>query len=305
MLKKLVTSVVVLLLLSQLVAGFALAAEGNDQYYIKAKITRDIRLEPYGWQFSYGYLDLVIDTYMRYAHSSQDIVDVNVALRNYTGNGSFDVAIISHSRTGVKYLDIFAFSGDKMTRVFSGSGSQVKLGADSFSIGNIKNDGRYYYEAYNYTWRDGKFLRTGYSKTYIKDWNDFYFDYDYNDYYDYNYYYDYFNPTRPIVRPEKPSKDERINVVRSMVNARMSGKDSVAKDFLSEAFKKQLGNKGVDTLLPYGRLTAVDIFNSQRGDWVVAVIKDSWGIDRVFKFVPVKENGTFKIDAIVEIPRAN
>ena len=300
MIKRLATSVVVLLLLSQLVAGFALAAEDNNQYYIKAKITKDIKLEPYGLQFSYSYLDAVIDAYMRYGYFSNDIADVNVALRNYTGNGSFDVAIISHSRTGVKYLDIFSLSGNRMTRVFSGSGSNVELGADSFSIGNVKNDGRYYYEAYTYKWRDGKFLRTGYSKTYIKDWNDFYYDYGYD--YDYDFVY----PGRPIIRPEKPvKKDERISVVRSLVNARMAGKDSIAKGHLTESLKKQLGNKGIDTLVPYGRLTTVDIFDSQRGDWVVAIIKDSWGIDRVFKFVPVKENGSYKINSIVEIPKAN
>lgn len=301
MLKKFGTTLVIVLLLSQLASGLAFAAEDNQQYYIRTKITKDIGNEPNGWQYSYGYLDAVINAYMNYGYFSKDVVDVNVALRNYTGNNRFDVAIISHGRTGVKYLDIFSFSGNKLTRVFSGSGSYVKLDAKSFSIGNVKNDGRYFYEAYTYTYRDGKFLRTGYSKSYIKDWNDFYYDYGYD------YYYDYYvrpqKPNSPIIRPEKPVNDGRINVARSLINARMSGKD--VKEFLSENFKKQVGNKGVNSLIPLGRLTAIDIFDSQRGDWVVAVIKDTRGLDRVFKLVPVNENGNIKIDAILEIQKAN
>lgn len=298
MLKKLSASVLVVLLLSQIVVGVALASEDNQQLNIRAKITRDIQLQPFGRQISYRYLDVLINTYLRYGNFSRDIIDVKVALRNYTDQGPFDVAIISHSRTGVKYLDIFAFSNGKMTRVFSGNGSHVKLDAKSFSIGNIKNDGRFYYEAYTYTWRDGRFLRTGYSKTYIRNWNDFFYDYGYDYYYDH-----YIRPRRPEVRPERPSQDERINVARSLINARMAGKDG--KEYLSENLKKELGSKGVVSLIPYGRLTVIDIFESERGDWVVAVIKDSWGTDRVFKLVPVEEKGAVKIDAIIEIPKAN
>jgi len=38
------------------------------------------------------------------------------------------------------------------------------------------------------------------------------------------------------------------------------------------------------------------------------IIRDIWGTSRVFKFVPVNEKdeyGNFKIDEILEIPRAN
>ena len=69
----------------------------------------------------------------------------------------------------------------------------------------------------------------------------------------------------------------------------MQGDYNFAKNYLSKAYREKINSKDLKSIIPYGRVTALDIFESKRGDWVVAVIKDSWGQDRVFKFVPVEE----------------
>ena len=56
-----------------------------------------------------------------------------------------------------------------MTRIFPIKGASIRVNTDSFSIGNVKYDGRCFYETYTYQWGNGRFLRTGYSKTYVKD----------------------------------------------------------------------------------------------------------------------------------------
>ena len=219
--------------------------------------------------------------------SWNEIVDVDVTLRDYTGDGVLDIAIVYTDVNNYKHLYIYTITGSDAKEIFSESGSHLNLNRETFSITNIKYDGRYFYETYTYEWSQakGRFLRTGYAKTYIRDYND----------------NNYEKPIKPI------NKDERIKTVSAFLNERMNGRIKLAEKFLSESYKAEVEEKDLKAIVPYGRVTAIDIFESRRGDWVVVVIKDYWGCSRVFKFVPIEEEnefGKFKIDNIIEIPEA-
>lgn len=219
------------------------------------------------------------------SHGQSDYINgLDVTVKDFTGDRKLDVAIISSNGRGEKYLDIYTFSRNKAYRIFSGKGKSIKINKYSFDITNAGYDGRYYNETYTYQWSEsrGKFLRVGYDKTYIKGGNG--------------------------GGHEKPGRyDERISAAKSLLSARMKGNYEQAAKYLSKSYKEKLGTKGIASVIPYGTVTAVDIFDSQRGDWVVVVMKDRRGQSRVFKFVPVQEKdkyGNYKIDNIVEIQQA-
>ncbi len=269
MLKKKCIALIALLLLIQVFSSVALAADSGTYYYFEDTI---------------GPISIHIDYFYTYRPFS----NAQKIYRDFDGDGVYEIAVIYNGTQGYKYLAVYKIQGRRMVQIFSGKGASIKVNSNGFSISNVKYDGRYFYETYTYTWGNGKFLRTGYAKTYIKEG-----------------YYDYKNPIkdRPIV-----SKDERALTVNSLLKARMQGKFDEAMNYLSKSYKAKIDSKELKSIIPYGTVTAVDIFDSQRGDWVVAVIRDIWENSRVFKFVPVNEKdkyGNFKIDEIVEIPRAN
>lgn len=278
MLKKTSLTLIAVLLFAQVFSSFALAQDNSVYYYLenemefshsKPVITSKIRFDS-------------ISTY-NYFYYKQTIY------RDFDGDGVYEVAVIYYSTSEDKYLEVYKMIGEKIVRVFSGQGASIRINTDSFSISNVKYDGRYFYETYTYQWGNGKFLRTGYAKTYIKNGN-----------------MDYERPIKD--NPSKVIKDERALTVNSLLKARMQGNYDFAMNYISKAYNEKINSKDLGLIIPNGRVTAVDIFESKRGDWVVAVIKDSWGQDRVFKFVAVEEKdkyGSFKIDQIVEIPRAN
>jgi hypothetical protein len=280
LLKKSVLLLIALLVFSFSLSGFAFAKDNvATTFHFNESVQQQFLIK--------SRLNSIFSTYYRPGLVSGYIYDIQVTLRDFTGDGTYEIAVISYSITGEKHLDIFSGYGRNMVRIFSGKGDSIELNNNGFSISNVKYDGRYYNETYTYKWGNGKFLRTGYSKTYIK-----------NDY------------TRwPIKeKPDRISKDERVRTVSSLLSARMQGDFDNAMNFLSQSYKKDVSSKELRKLIPYGQVTTVDIFESQRGDWVVAVIRDYSGQSRVFKFVPVEESneyGNIKIEQIVEIPRAN
>ena len=281
MLKKISFALITVLLFAQIFSSFALA-DDSTYYYLEDEVESSWAgnfklVTPSKIQFDSFY------TYDSFYNNSQTIY------RDFDKDGIYEVAVISYSTSGDKYLEVYKIIDQKMIRIFSGKGASIRVNTDSFSISNVKYDGRYFYETYTYQWGNGKFLRTGYAKTYIKDG-----------------YIDYERPVKD--NPIKVIKDARTLTVNSLLKARMQGNYDLAKNFLSKAYSEKINSKDLRSIIPYGRVTAVDIFESKRGDWVVAVIKDFRGQDRVFKFVPVEERdkyGNFKIDQIVEIPRAN
>jgi hypothetical protein len=279
--KKISYTLTAVLLFVLMFSSFTFAADNGTYYYLEDEVeslsvTNYRLINP-----SNIHLDSIF-TY-NYIYNKQTIY------RDFDGDGVYEVAIIYYSTSGDEYLEVYKIQGQKMTRIFSDKGASIRVNTDSFSIGNVKYDGRCFYETYTYQWGNGRFLRTGYSKTYVKDG-----------------YIDYEKPIKD--NPTKIIKDERTFTVNSLLKARIQGDYDFAKNFLSKAYNEKINSRDLRSIIPYGRVTAVDIFESKRGDWVVAVIKDSWGQDRVFKFVPVEEKdkyGNFKIDQIVEIPRAN
>lgn len=289
MFKKLSVVAIALIITVQLFSSFALAADNNNQYVIQGKVITGIVQDE---DFRYGYLttkqlNMLLNVLGKSYLNWNEIVDVDVTLRDYTGDGVLDIAIVYTDLYNYKHLDIYTFTGNNAVKIFSGAGSHLNLNRRTFSISNVKYDGRHFYETYTYEWSQvkGRFLRTGYAKTYIRD-------YDGNN---------HWRPIKPI------TKDERIKTVGAFLNERMNWRMDSAKNYLSESYKAEVDAQDLKALVPFGRVTAIDIFESQRGDWVVVVIKDYWGRSRVFKFVPVEEEnefGKFKIDNIIEIPEA-
>lgn len=284
------------LLFAQVFSSFALAADTSTYYYFEDKIKDSLDFNfrlvlPTKIQLESLY-DISTNNIYRY----NNFYDMQIVYRDFDKDGVYEVAVIYYSTSGDKYLEVYKTVGQKMLRVFSGRGNAINISSNSFSITNVKYDGRYFNETYTYKWGNGKFLRTGYAKTYIKDY-----------YIDYPSYPTY--PTYPdYEKPSKVTNDERALTVKSFLKARMQGDNKFAYNYISKDYKEKISSKDIAKLVPYGKVTAIDIFDSKRGDWVVAVIKDSWGQSRVFKFVPVYEKdqySDYKIDQIVEIPKAN
>lgn len=269
MFKKNIVALIAAMLIVQIFSGIALAEDNRIYVYFEKDVIP---------------LSINVDLFYTYRpfYSAQKIH------RDFDNDGVYEIAVIYNGTHGYKYLTVYKIQGKRMVQMFSGKGVAIRVNSNGFSISNVKYDGRYFYETYTYTWSNGKFLRTGYAKTYIKEGS-----------------FDYEKPIkdRPII-----SKDERILTVNSLLNARMHGKYDEVMNYLSKAYKEKIDSNKLQSIIPYGNVTAIDIFDSQRGDWVVAVIRDIWGNSRVFKFVPVNEKdgyGNIKIDEIVEIPRAN
>ncbi|HHY42708.1 MAG TPA: hypothetical protein GX514_07670 [Thermoanaerobacterales bacterium] len=268
MLNKKCVALISVLLMTIVFSSAALAANNSTYYYIEDEI---------------GPLSIHKDLFYIY----KPFYNAQKIYRDFDKDGVYEIAVIYSGLDGNKHLAVYKIQGNRMVQIFSGKGVTINVNSNGFSISNIKYDGRYFYETYTYTWNNGKFLRTGYAKTYIKNG------------------YDYEKPIKdkPIIR-----KDERITIVNSFLKARMQGKYDEAMKYLSKAYKSKIDANKLKSIVPYGSVTAVDIFDSQRGDWVVVIIRDIWGTSRVFKFVPVNEKdeyGNFKIDEILEIPRAN
>lgn len=296
MLKKTSLVLVSLLIFAQLFSSFALAVDNSTYYYFEDKVKDSFDFDftlklPTKIQF-----DSLFDIYSRNDYAYNNFYDMKVIYRDFTGDGIYEVAVIYYGTSGDKNLEIYKTSGNRMISIFSGKGNDIRINNNSFSITNVKYDGRNFNETYTYKWGNGKFLRTGYAKTYIK-----------GSYPNYPIYPSY--PSYPdYEKPNKITNDERALTVKSFLKARMQGDYKFAYNYLSKAYKGKVNSKDISRLVPNGKVTTIDIFDSQRGDWVVAVIQDSWGQSRVFKFVPVKEKdqySDYKIDHIVEIPRAN
>ncbi|HHY05334.1 MAG TPA: hypothetical protein GX534_09150 [Thermoanaerobacterales bacterium] len=292
MLKKLGIVTIALMLILQTASGFALAADNSNQYTVQSKV---IVQAAQNWNYRYEYLtseqlDSLLNVLGKSYFRWNEITDVKITLKDYTQDGVLDIAIVYTDIYNNKYLDIYTVRGNNTVKVFSGVGNKLDLGGKTFSISNIKYDGRYFYETYTYQWsqQKGTFLRIGYGKTYIRDYNS-----DYDDYYE--------RPVKPI------NKDERISTVRAFLNARLNGKMDLATRYLSKSYKDTVSERELKNIVPYGKVTAIDIFESRRGDWVAVVMKDTWGKNHVFKFVPVEEKnefGKYKISNIIEIPEA-
>ncbi len=289
MFKKFSVVIIALILIVQSLSSFALAADNNNQNMIQGKVITEVVQSE---NFRYGYLtprqlSILLNVLGEPYSIWNEIADVDVTLRDYTGDGVLDIAIVYTDVYNYKHLHIYTITGNNAVRIFSGAGSHLNLNRKNFSISNVKYDGRYFYETYTYEWSQirGRFLRIGYAKTYIRD-------YDGNN---------HWRPIKPI------TKDERIKTVSAFLNERMNGRMESAENYLSESNKAEVDAQDLKALVPYGKVTAIDIFDSQRGDWVVVVIRDYWGRSRVFKFVPIEEEnefGKFKIDNIIEIPEA-
>jgi len=268
MLKKRILILVAAVLILQVFSSVALAADSSTFVYSE-------EVSP---------LSISVDLFYTY----RPFFNAQKIYRDFDKDGVYEVVVIYDGLYSNKHIAVYKVQGKKMVQIFSGQGASVKVNSNGFSISNVKYDGRYFYETYTYTWHNGKFLRTGYAKTYIKEG-----------------YVDYEKPVK-----DKPtvSKDERVLTVNSLLKARMQGKYDEAMNYLSKAYKAKIDSNKLKFIIPYGTVTAIDIFDSQRGDWVVVVIRDTRGISRVFKFVPVNEKdgyGNIKIDQVVEIPKAN
>lgn len=285
MLKKLSFVLTLTLVLGVMFSSFAVAAQNDPQNSIRSQVmTGILKNNAKTGSITGTQLNSMLGDYSKNHRQSDYINGLDVTIKDFNGDGKLDVGIISSNGRGEKYLDIYTFSGNKTYRIFSGKGISIKINKYSFEITNIGYDGRYYYETYTYQWstNHSRFLRVGYDKTYIKGGNGGGY--------------------------EKPGKyDERISTAKSLLSARMSGNYEQAAKYLSTAYREKLGTKGIGSVIPYGTVTAVDIFESQRGDWVAVVMKDRFGQSRVFKFVPVQQKdqyGNYKIDNIIEIPQA-
>lgn len=301
--KKIGATLIALLLVFQF-SSFAFASESNNftSNNIQSKVVKTIYQNNYTTSryMSQKQIDSLLGNYVRLTVKNYDIADADIAYRDLTGDGKYELIILYQGFYGEKYLEIYTPVGNKMIRIFSGQGGSINIGKNSFSITNIKFDGRYFYETYTYSWRNGKFLRTGYSKTYIKD-NGFFWEWSQNDIPSWDNWSNWNSSKNDV-------KDERTLTVKNLLKARMTEDLKFARNYLSKDLKSKTSTSKLRNLIPYGKVSTIDIFESQRGDWVVAVINDRWGQSRVFKFVPVKEKdqyGNYKIDQIIEIPRAN
>lgn len=286
MLKRISVLTLTFILLSQLFAGFAMAAENNNNYAIQTKIIKDIYLNPRGWNTPWTQVSSLLNSYeeTRLGTKSKDpIVSVYAVVKDYTLDKKDDIAIVSYGKSGKQYIDVYTLAGRTAVLRFSGVGDVVKLNDKSFSLTNYGYDGRHYYATHTYEWLRGKFVKTGYSITYYKNGSS-------------------------NTKPTNPGKyDERIVTAKALLSARMKGDFELASKYLSSSYKEKIGTSGLKNIIPYGVVTAVEIFDSQRGDWVAVVMKDWSGRSRVFKFVPVEEKdqyGNIKINEIVEIPQA-
>jgi hypothetical protein len=277
--KKISAAFILVMFLGQLLPGISFAQDDIYGNSIPSKVFSEVYQIKGNTSFpiSQKQLSSVLTAYSKY---HWEIVDTDITLRDYTGDGNPEIVIVSDSHTGKKILDIFLLKGKNVLRIFSGSGTSIKLNKKTFCISNMGFDGRYYYETYTYQWRSGRFLRTSYAKTYTKSGN-----------------------------YEKPIKnDERITVVNALLRARMRGNYTESLNYISKGYKDKVKNENIASIIPFGKVTAIDIFDSKNGDWVVVVIRDIWGQDKVFKFVPIQEKdeyGSFKVDYIMEIPKAN
>jgi len=286
MLKKVSILALTFILLSQLFTGFVMAAENNSNYAIQTKIIKEIYLNPKGWNTPWAQVSFLLNSYEK-SHlndkSKDPIVNLYVVFKDYTMDKKDDVIIVSNGKSGKQYIDVYTLTGKGAVLRFSGSGDVVKLNDKSFSLINYGYNGRYYYETHTYEWLGGKFVKTAYSITYYKD-------------------------SSSNTKPTNPKKnDERIATAKALLSARMKGDFELASKYLSKSYREKIGISGLKNIIPYGVVTAVDIFESQRGDWVAVVMKDWAGRSRVFKFVPVEEKdqyGNIKISEIVEIPQA-
>jgi hypothetical protein len=282
MFKKISFILALMLLLGQVFSGFSFAQDKDLPNDIQSKLVLDVNqiLNNSTFRISRSQLNSALAAYSRQRNSRWDMENISIYLRDYTGDGKPEIVIISSTYTGQKYIDIFSVTFNRISQIFSGRGKYINLYKNSFSISNVGYDGRYYYETYTYKWHNGRFLRTGYAKTYTRD-----------------------------IDFEKPiKKDERIVVVDALLKARMKGNYKEVTNYLSKEYKNKIKPEQLSKLIPYGRVTAIEIFDSRNGDWVVVVIRDTWGRSRVFKFVPVQEKdqyGNFKVDYIMEIPKAN
>lgn len=286
MLKKISVITLTLVLASQIFAGFAMAAENNNTYAIQNKIIKDIYLSPKGWNTPWSQVNSVLNNYLtnRMGKNTKDpIVGAYAVIRDYTSDNVDDIVIISYGRSGKQYIDIYTVAGRWAVLRFSGSGDVVKLNNNTFSLINYGYNGRHYYATHTYQWLWGKFVKTGYSITYYRN-----------------------GSSSP--KPIKPKYDERIETAKALLSARMKGNFELAGKYLSKAYREKIGGgSGLKNLIPWGTVSAVDIFDSQRGDWVAVVMKDWAGRSRVFKLVPIEEKdnyGNIKINEIVEIPQA-
>ena len=66
-------------------------------------------------------------------------------------------------------MDIFSGYGRNMVRIFSGKGDSIELNNNGFSISNVKSMGVTIMKPILINGVMANFLRTGYSKTYIKN----------------------------------------------------------------------------------------------------------------------------------------
>lgn len=304
--KKISIVFITLILILQF-SSFALASEYNINNITKDNgiQSKDLNQSNYTtdkYIISQKQLDYLLENYVNNTTKTYDIINADIIYKDLTNDGIYELIILYQDFNGEKYLEIYTPVNNKITRIFSGYGDHINIDQNSFSITNTEFDGRYFYETYTYRWRNGKFLRTGYSKTYIRD-NEFFWEL----------------PTQknnpswnnwPNGNTNKTNitRDERILTVENLLKARMTGNINFSKNYLSKNFKKDIDNNKLRQLIPYGKVSNIDIFESQRDDWVVVVINDRWGQSRVFKFVPIKEKdqyGNYKIDQIKEIPRAN
>lgn len=304
--KKLGVALITLVLVLQF-SSFAFASENNaiKSNDVQSKVLKSIYQNNYTntkYIISQKQIDYLLNSYIKFTTKTYDMADAKIVYRDLTGDGVYELIILYQDFYGERYLEIYTPVSSKMVRIFSGHGDYINIAQNSFSITNIKFDGRYFYETYTYRWRNGKFLRTGYSKTYIRD-NGFFWEWPtQSDNSSWNRWPNW-NTNKTNV-----TTDERTLTVKNLLKARMTGDLNFAKNYLSKDLKKSVDNNKLRQLIPYGKVSTIDIFESQRGDWVVAVINDRWGQSRVFKFVPIKEKdqyGNYKIDQIVEIPRAN
>ncbi len=286
MLKRISVLTLTFILLSQLFVGFAMAAENNNSYAVQTKIIKDIYLSPKGWDTPWAQVSSLLNSYekTRLGDKSKDpIVSVYAVVGDYTLDKRDDIIIVSYGKSGKQYIDVYTLAGRRAVLTFSGAADVVKLNNKNFALTNYGYNGRHYYVTHTYEWLWGKFVKTGYSITYYRDGSS-------------------------STKPTNPGKyDERIATAKALLSARMKGNFELANKYLSSSYKEKIGTSGLKNIIPYGVVTAVDIFESQRGDWVAVVMKDWSGRSRVFKLVPVAEKdqyGNIKINEIVEIPQA-
>lgn len=274
--KKLLSTAIIVLLLSQGISGIALASDATKISY-----------QFINWDIDYirdlRFFDYVDIHDINSLEKDNYVYDINIIRRDLTKDGKKETIVTYYNTDGQKYIDIYTNNNEKKTLIFSGKGYSINVQNSSFSITNIKYDSRYFYETYTYQWRNNRFLKTGYAKTYIKN-------------------------GCVHEKPVTIKNDERILTVKNFLKARMQKDFTTAKNYLTENYKNKTNEKELYRLIPQGKVTTIDIFDSSRGDWVVVVIRDKWGQSRVFKFVPKVESDKYsntKIDFITEIPKAN